>query len=137
MAQLGFVRLLEAEQDQVDRCHIVGCKVVVGAVVDGVPRKLPHAEITHTYRQGTSVYSSGLINVILLSIQKSWSLTVDAGVLDVDGLRGLFVSRGQSVVDGGEDLQDAFGQAGLKHHAATPHTHVLTARVQVGNAHRH
>ena len=58
-------------------------------------------------------------------------------MLDVDGLRGLFVSCGQSAVDGREDLQDAFGQTGLKHHAATPHAHVLTAGIQVGNAHRH
>lgn len=65
------------------------------------------------------------------------ALTVDVGVLDVDGLGGLFVSRRQSAVHGGEDLQHAFGQAGLKHHAATPHAHVLTAGVQVGNAHRH
>lgn len=65
----------------------------------------------------------------------SWVLTVDVGVLDVDGLCGLFVSWRQSAVDGREDLQDTFGQAGLKHHAATPHTHILTARVQVGNAH--
>lgn len=64
-------------------------------------------------------------------------LTVNVGVLDVDGLGGLFVSRGQSAVDGGEHLQDAFGEAGLKHHAATPHAHVLTARVQVGNTDRH
>lgn len=62
-------------------------------------------------------------------------LTVDVGVLDVDGLCGLFVSCGQSAVDGGEDLQDALGEAGLEHHAATPHAHILTARVQVGNAH--
>lgn len=58
-------------------------------------------------------------------------------MLDVDGLGGLLVSCGQSAVDGGEDLQDSFGQAGLEHHAATPHAHVLAARVQVGNAHRH
>lgn len=62
---------------------------------------------------------------------------MDVGVLDVDSLCGLFVSCGQGVVDGGEDLQDTFGKARLKHHAATPHTHILTARVQVGNAHRH
>lgn len=37
VAQLGLVRLLQAEQDQVDRRDIVGCKVVVGAVVDRVP----------------------------------------------------------------------------------------------------
>lgn len=61
--------------------------------------------------------------------------TVDVCVLDVDGLRGQFVSRGQSAVDGGEDLQDTFGEAGLKHHAAAPHTYVLTAWVQVGNTH--
>lgn len=62
-------------------------------------------------------------------------LTVDVGVLDVDGLCCLFVSCGQSIVDGGEDLQDTFGQAGLKHHAATPHAHILTAWVQVRNTH--
>lgn len=71
----------------------------------------------------------------LCDVQASPVLTVDVGVLDVDSLRGLFVSSGQSVVDGGEDLQDAFGEAGLEHHAATPNAHVLTARVQVGNAH--
>lgn len=60
---------------------------------------------------------------------------MDAGVLDVDGLGGLFVSCGQGTVDGGEDLKDALCQTGLKHHAATPHAHILTARVQVGNAH--
>lgn len=54
---------------------------------------------------------------------------MDVGVLDVNGLGGLLVSGGQSVVDGGEDLQDTFGKARLKHHAATPHTHILTARV--------
>lgn len=64
-------------------------------------------------------------------------LTVDVAVLDVDGLGSLVVSCGQSVVDRGEHLQDPFGQAGLEHHAATPHAHILTARVQVGNAHRH
>lgn len=47
MAQLGLVRLLQAEQDQVDRCVVVGCKVVVGAVIDRVPRKLPYAEVPH------------------------------------------------------------------------------------------
>lgn len=64
-------------------------------------------------------------------------LTVDVGVLNVDGLCGLFVCCRERVGDGGEDLQDTFGQAGLEHHAATAHTHILTARVQVGNAHRH
>ena len=62
-------------------------------------------------------------------MEASVGLTVDVTVLDVDGLRGLVVSRGQSVGDGGEDLQDSFSQAGLKHHAATPHAHILTARV--------
>lgn len=60
---------------------------------------------------------------------------MDVGVLDVDGLRGLFVSCRQYVVDGGEDLQDAFGEARLKYHAATAHTHILTARIKVGNTH--
>lgn len=63
-------------------------------------------------------------------------LTVNVGVLDVDGLCSLFISCGQSAVDGREDLQDSFGQARLEHHAATPHTHILAARVQIGNAHR-
>lgn len=59
-----------------------------------------------------------------------WSiLTVDVGVLDVDGLCSLFICCGQSAVDGREDLQDSFGQAWLKHHAATPHTNILTAGV--------
>lgn len=60
---------------------------------------------------------------------------MNVGVLDVDGFCGLLISSGQSIVDRGEDLQDTFGQAGLKHHAATPYTHIFTARVQVGNAH--
>lgn len=62
---------------------------------------------------------------------------MNVGVLDVDGFGGLFVGRGQAAVDGREDLQDAFGQAGLKHHAATADAHVLAARIQVGDAHRH
>lgn len=62
---------------------------------------------------------------------------MDAAVLDVDGLGGLVVGRGQGAADGGEDLQDAFGQTGLEHHAAAPHAHVLAARVQVGDARRH
>lgn len=37
VAQLGLVRLLQAEEDQVDRCGVVGCKIVVGAVIDRVP----------------------------------------------------------------------------------------------------
>ena len=56
-------------------------------------------------------------------------------MLDVDGLCGLLVSCGEGVVDGREHLKDTFGQAGFKHHAPTPHAHILTARVQVGNAH--
>lgn len=52
VAQLGLVRLLQAEQDHVDRCDIVGRKIIVGAVVDRVSRKLPHAEISHAYREG-------------------------------------------------------------------------------------
>lgn len=74
------------------------------------------------------------MEVVLLRAQ---SLTVDVAVLDVDGLGGLLVGRGQGAVDGGEDLQDAFGQARLKHHAAAPHAHVLAARVQVRDADRH
>lgn len=69
------------------------------------------------------------------SINASWVLTVDVCVLDVNGLCGLFVSCGQSVVDGREDLQDTFCQARLKHHAATPHAYVLAPWVQVRNAH--
>lgn len=56
-------------------------------------------------------------------------LTVDVGMLDVDGLGGLLVCCGQGIMDGGEDLQDAFGQARFKHHAATADAHVLTARI--------
>lgn len=63
--------------------------------------------------------------------------TVDVGLLDVHGLRGLLVARWQGAVDRGEDLQDSFGQAGLEHHAATAHAHVLAAWIQVGDAHRH
>lgn len=37
VAQLGLVRLLQAEQDQVERRGVVGCKVVVSAVIDRVP----------------------------------------------------------------------------------------------------
>lgn len=37
VAQLGLVRLLQAEQNQVYRRGIIGCKVVVGAVIDQVP----------------------------------------------------------------------------------------------------
>lgn len=37
VAQLGLVRLLQAEQDQVDRRGVVGCEVVVSAVIDWVP----------------------------------------------------------------------------------------------------
>lgn len=62
-------------------------------------------------------------------------LTVDAGVLDVDGLRSLFIGCGKSIVDWGEDLQDTFSEARLKHHAATAHTYILTARIKVGNTH--
>lgn len=37
VAQLGLVRLLQAEQNQVDRCGVIGRKVIVGAVIDRVP----------------------------------------------------------------------------------------------------
>lgn len=47
MVQLGLVRLLQAEQDQVDRCVVIGCKVVIGAIIDRVSRKLPYAEVPH------------------------------------------------------------------------------------------
>lgn len=52
VAQLSLVRLLQAEQDHVDRRDVVGCKVVIGAVIHRIPGKLPHAEIAHTYREG-------------------------------------------------------------------------------------
>lgn len=47
MAQLGLVRLLQAEQDQVNRRVVIGCKVVIAAVIDRVSRKLPYAEVPH------------------------------------------------------------------------------------------
>ncbi|TNN48696.1 hypothetical protein EYF80_041114 [Liparis tanakae] len=49
VSQLGLVRLLQAEQHQVDRRGVVGRKVVVGAVVHRVPRELPHAELAHAF----------------------------------------------------------------------------------------
>ena len=49
VAQLGLVRLLQAEKDQVDGCDVVGRKVVIGAVINWVPRELPHAEVPNTY----------------------------------------------------------------------------------------
>ena len=48
MAQLSLVRLFQAEQHQVDRCDVIGCKIVIGAVIDRVSRKLPYAEVPHT-----------------------------------------------------------------------------------------
>lgn len=63
--------------------------------------------------------------------------TIQIGILDVDGFGGLVISQAVQVVGWGhEHLQHSFSEARLKHHAAAPHTHVLTARVQVVDAHR-
>lgn len=37
VAQLGLIWLLQAEEHQVDCCGIIGCKIVVGAVIDRIP----------------------------------------------------------------------------------------------------
>lgn len=63
-------------------------------------------------------------------------LTIDVGCVDVDGLGGRVISCVKAAVDRGENLQNSFSQAGLEHHTATPHTHILTAWIQVGDAHR-
>lgn len=55
MAQLGLIRLLQAEQDQVDRCVVISCKVVIGAVIDRVSRKFPYAEVPHACREEEQV----------------------------------------------------------------------------------
>lgn len=137
MAQLGLVGFLQAEQNQVDGRGVVGGEVVVGAVVHRVPRKLPHAELADTFGETQVSIRHFLWGVTFERVR--WDgpgRTVDAGVLDVDGLGGLIVRRGRTAVDRREDLQDAFGEAGLEHHAATADTDVLTARVQVGDTHR-
>lgn len=76
MAQLGLVRLLQAEQDQVDRCAVVGCKVVVGAVIDGVPRKLPYAEVPHACGEERHVQDAAItrITVDAVSAFSPWML---------------------------------------------------------------
>ena len=64
------------------------------------------------------------------------SHTVQVGVLDVDGLRGLVIGRAVRVVGRGpEHLQHSLGEARLEHHAAASDAHILTARVQVVDAH--
>lgn len=64
VAQLGLVWLLQAEQDQVDRCGVVGCKVVVGAVIHRVPWKLQYAEIPHTYGEGNH-WNEQHVNIVV------------------------------------------------------------------------
>lgn len=64
-------------------------------------------------------------------------LTIQIGVLDVDGFSGLVIGRTVWVVGRGhQHLQRPFGEAWLEHHAAAPHAHILTARVQGADAHR-
>lgn len=63
--------------------------------------------------------------------------TVQISILDVDSLGGLVVGRAVQVMGRShEHFQHPFGEARLEHHAAAPHAHVLTAGVQVVNAHR-
>lgn len=64
-------------------------------------------------------------------------LTVNIGILDVDGFGGSIISRRESVVYRTEDLQHSFSQTGLEHHTATSHANILTARVQVRDTHRY
>ena len=105
----------------------------------------PVKEIKHlsSHLNAKRPWNDGVIISVIVSISMILSpppppqgLTVDVGGLDVDGSGGQLVGRGQGVVDGGEHLQHPLGQAGLEHHAPAPHAHVLTARVQVGYAHR-
>lgn len=133
VAQLALVRLLQAEDHQVERRGVVGRKVVVGAVVGGVAGELPHAEIAHAYPKSKRSTRFEILKNELAH------LTVDVGVLDVDGPGGLLVVGGgrEAGVRGRRGLRGAFGQAGLEHHAATAHAHVLAARVQVGDARRY
>lgn len=66
------------------------------------------------------------------------SRTVQIGILDVDCLRGLVIGGAVRVVGRGpEHLQHPLGKAWLEHHAAAPDAHVLTAWVQVVDAHGH
>lgn len=74
MAQLGLVRLLQAEQDQVDRCAVVGCKVVVGAVIDRVPRKLPYAEVPHACGEERQVKDAAIKGITVVSVFSLWML---------------------------------------------------------------
>lgn len=48
MAELSLVRLLQAEHHQVDGCTVIGCKIVVCAVVHWITGEFPHAEVSHT-----------------------------------------------------------------------------------------
>lgn len=63
--------------------------------------------------------------------------TIQIGVLDVNGLGGLVISRAVQMMRWShEHFQHPLGEPGLKHHAAASHAHILTARIQVVDAHR-